>query len=107
MVAPDVVPEATGSAVAVTGRAGVSPKRLGAQGSSQADVETAEVATDMPLWSAGGRVNAVVCGRGRRTGSQNILDFGTAPHTSWLFVVGGTTIEGISKNSQAGHKLLL
>ena len=81
-VAPAVAPEATGSAVTVAGRSLVSPTRLGAEGSPQVDVETAQVTTDMLWGPAGGRMNADVCGRGRRTGSQNILDFGTAPHTS-------------------------
>lgn len=84
--APAVTPETVCSpAVTVTGRARLSSSRLNAEGSSQAeDGEAAEVTTDISWWPAGGRVNAVVCGRGRWTGSQNILDFGTAPHTSWL-----------------------
>lgn len=88
-VAPSATPwEAVGSAAAtVTGRARLSP-RLKAEGSSPAEGDAAEVTTDMSWWPGGARVNAVVCGRGRRTGLQNILDFGTAPHTSCLGAEG-------------------
>lgn len=52
------------------------------------DGGAADETTDISQLPVGARANAVVCGRIRRTGSQNILDFGTAPHTSWL-VQGG------------------
>lgn len=88
-VSAAVTPEAVVSAATVTGRARHS-SRLDAEVSSQADVGAAEVTTDMSWRPAGGRMKAVVCGRDRRTGLQNILDFGTAPHTSWLRIKGGS-----------------
>lgn len=51
----------------------------------------AGVPTDISLPPVGAQVNAVVCGRTRRTGLQNILELGTAPHTSWLIEWGWVT----------------